>query len=1306
MKIRSNTSDGACAPRRFPLRALLVASLALAAGPLTHAADAYDTLRTKWHTMLTGGTSYNPADVDIAPRVTSITNTANSNWSSMVKTGGTGRAHLWSDLASTTNSSHVSSNYGRLRAMALAYATHGSSLQGNTTLRTDIIGGLDWMHANRYGTSTAQYDNWWDFEIGAPLALNDTAVLVYSGLTTTQINNYCAAIDHQVPVPDMTGANLVWKCTVVAVRGMLGKSSTKLAAARDALSPVFVYENADGFHLDGSFIQHNAHPYAGGYGLTMLQYLAPLISGLQGSTWAVTDPAQSNIYRWIHASYAPLIYKGGFMSLARGREISRSGSQDHNTGQKAMEYLLRWTDAAPANDALAFKRMIKYWMQQDTFRNFISSIGGIEPLLKGIALRDDATVVPKAEPVANVPFPEMDRFVHLRPGFGFGLSLYSSRIYNYESINSENVRAWHTGSGMIYLYNGDLGHYDQDYWPTVNPYRLPGTTVDVQTLADGANQSKKSTQSWVGGADIQGLYGVAGMQLKSEGNTLTGKKSWFMFDDEIVALGSDITSTDNRTIETIVENRRITTTNALTVNGTAQPTSLPWSATLSSVNWMHLAGSGGATADIGYYFPTATTINALREARASSWDAIGTGSTTSITRNYVTFWRSHGANPSAQTYAYVLLPNKTTTQTSAYSASPDITILENSATAHGVRENKLKVTAVNFWADATKTVDLLTSNKKAAVIARETTGQDIEVSVADPTQLGSTINIEIARSASAVIYKDSRITVTQLSPTIKFTVNVYAGTPGTDQGNGIRGHAWKAKFDLAPVKVPTNASGWFNAPIDTQAGTFTAEFDATPSVSPFNSVIGHSNNAAAGYVDTATAVRFNTTGTIDARNGAGYGAASSIPFAAGTKYHFRLVVNVPAHTYSAYVTPSGGSELTIGTNFAFRTEHAAVTQLNNLAANVDAGVTGSTTLAGFVVSASTASGAGFLNTPVEAQGGTFTATFEAQPSASPIDALLGFSAAPAATYADIAAAVRFSTSGAIDARNGGAYQAEQTIPYVAGQTYRFRMVINVTARTYSAYVTPPDSVERAIALNYAFRTEQSAVTSLANLSATVNVTTPGAMSFGRVTLVDTALRAWLPLDETGTVAFDDSRSAANGTLVNGPVWTAGVRGMALDLDGVNDHVTLPAGMSNFTTGLTIALWANPITVKNNARFVDFGSGATSHNILFGRNGLTNDLSFQVYNAGTPGAKVTAVGALALNQWQRFAVTLDAAGNVKIYKNGVQVASGTTTVPVNTTRTLNYIGRSNTGTDAYFDGALDNVRIYARALTAAEIALLP
>src|SRR5258708_39909141 len=100
---------------------------------------------------------------------------------------------------------------------------------------------------------------------------------------------------------------------------------------------------------------------------------------------------------------------------------------------------------------------------------------------------------------------------------------------------------------MTYLYNADLGHYDNNYWPTVNPYRLPGTTVTTQTLVNSANQGG-STQSWVGSANVLGLYGVAGMQLAQQASTLTANKSWFMFDDEIVALGSDIKSTDGYTV--------------------------------------------------------------------------------------------------------------------------------------------------------------------------------------------------------------------------------------------------------------------------------------------------------------------------------------------------------------------------------------------------------------------------------------------------------------------------------------------------------------------------------------------------------------------------------------------------------------------------------------------------------------------------------------------------------------------------------------------------------------------------------------
>ncbi len=62
-------------------------------------------------------------------------------------------------------------------------------------------------------------------------------------------------------------------------------------------------------------------------------------------------------------------------------------------------------------------------------------------------------------------------------------------------------------------------------------------------------------------------------------------------------------------------------------------------------------------------------------------------------------------------------------------------------------------------------------------------------------------------------------------------------------------------------------------------------------------------------------------------------------------YKFRMVVNIPAHTYSTYVTPAGGTEQTVGADYAFRTEQSTVTHLNNWGIIVDTtGGTGTNTV--------------------------------------------------------------------------------------------------------------------------------------------------------------------------------------------------------------------------------------------------------------------------------------------------------------------------------------------------------------------------
>jgi len=147
----------------------------------------------------------------------------------------------------------------------------------------------------------------------------------------------------------------------------------------------------------------------------------------------------------------------------------------------------------------------------------------------------------------------------------------------------------------------------------------------------------------------------------------------------------------------------------------------------------------------------------------------------------------------------------------------------------------------------------------------------------------------------------------------------------------------------------TSGGPWQNTAIAAQTGTFTAIFDTTPSASPLNAVVALSNGAQTAYTAFATLVRFNPSGDIDARNGGVYSALSVIPFAGGKTYHFRLVINVPARTYSIFVTPPGGTELTVGTNFGFRTEQNTVTSLDHSGAFVNTSNPGSLMTCNFAI---------------------------------------------------------------------------------------------------------------------------------------------------------------------------------------------------------------------------------------------------------------------------------------------------------------------------------------------------------------------
>ena len=156
-----------------------------------------------------------------------------------------------------------------------------------------------------------------------------------------------------------------------------------------------------------------------------------------------------------------------------------------------------------------------------------------------------------------------------------------------------------------------------------------------------------------------------------------------------------------------------------------------------------------------------------------------------------------------------------------------------------------------------------------------------------------------------------------------------AGGPATITATS-EGQSGTAALTIAAASCVISSGAWQNVAIPSPAGGFEVRFDATPSTANMDGVVGLANGPAADYTNLAAIVRFNPTGTIDARNGVDYAAATAIPYTVGTTYHFRLDVDIASHSYTAYVAPTGATEQLVGSAFAFRTEQSAVSVLNNL----------------------------------------------------------------------------------------------------------------------------------------------------------------------------------------------------------------------------------------------------------------------------------------------------------------------------------------------------------------------------------------
>jgi len=214
----------------------------------------------------------------------------------------------------------------------------------------------------------------------------------------------------------------------------------------------------------------------------------------------------------------------------------------------------------------------------------------------------------------------------------------------------------------------------------------------------------------------------------------------------------------------------------------------------------------------------------------------------------------------------------------------------------------------------------------------------------------------------------------------------------------------------------------------------------------------------------------------------------------------------------------------------------------------------------------------------------------------------------------------------------------------------------------------------------------------------------------------------LAFDETtGTTAIDSSPNPRNGVITQAVRVAAGKFGGALRFDGVNDWVTITDVTNSkldLSTGMTLEAWVNPSSLSGwecvlmKERGVA-GEGLLSY-ALYAHDGAPLALGNAVpagylrlnNTAATTDQAARGTTRLSLNTWTHLATTYDGTTQ-RFYVNGVLVGSntpnqGSTNVITQSNGSLR-IGGDASSTGEFFNGMIDEVRIYNRALSAAEIA---
>lgn len=739
---------------------------------VSKSANDYEKIRVKWGEFLTGVTSEDDLSSSEVQKVVE-TNEKNAEKSYTQINKEKNKRYFLDEKEDMKSGIQILNSYNAIKNIAKGYATRGTKFYKNEEVKNQIIAGMDWLYDNAYHEGLPEIGNWWHWELGIPKAVNDILILMNGDIPKEKVEKYLGATKFFQPdarysgagatasyssTPDKrvsTGGNRTDTAMISFLRGVLLEDKVEVKNALEAVTEVGEYATkGDGFYKDGSFIQHNNVAYNGTYASVLFNGLGGILYLVKDTEFEIKSKKLDNIYEAILNGYGYLFINGGMNDSVSGRAISRNKTSDLSRGRDVINSLAMLSEGASDEYRVRLQELIKTNIFSNNSFNILEMSGNrtILGILRDIV--EDESIKTR-NIVGNKMFHSMDRAISKnKNGGAVALSMHSSRIANFETMNGENLRGWFTGDGMTYIYGNDSSAYTE-FWPTVDMYHLPGVTNSLKVRGDRSGERRGITtpKAWVGGVNNGEIF--IGMDMLSWNKALKVKKSYLFTEDGVVAVYGDSLSSNEGEIHTTIDNR-ILKSGKLIVNGKE----ITESTVIENPKDMTIMFVGNYPEEtIGYRIIDAPKVEIKFEERKGNWKSIGGTDSKEIVKKYVTIYINHGKNPKDQKFSYLIFPMFKEEEVKNYNLN-SLKLVQSDEKIHAVEDNENRVVRINFWKDLPVKFRNIRSFSTASMIVKED-NNELLIAVSEPTQLmkkGSIFEIDGAYELEESSSKDIKVT--------------------------------------------------------------------------------------------------------------------------------------------------------------------------------------------------------------------------------------------------------------------------------------------------------------------------------------------------------------------------------------------------------------------------------------------------------------------------------------------------------------------------------------------------------------------